>query len=141
MADTPSPAPSPTRPLPVPYRASAPYWTAVESGELLIQRCANQHLQFYPRGHCHHCGTRSLDWVATEGTGTLHTFSVVHRAGHDGFADRLPYVFAVVDLDEGPRVTANVIGVDPGEVRVGMALHAVFTDRESGRTLPQFAPR
>jgi uncharacterized protein len=129
-----------TRPLPVPYAASAPFWAATAEGRLLIQRCSSGHLQFYPRGHCHRCGSRSLDQVEASGAGTLHTFSVVHRAGHDGFADRLPYVFAIVDLAEGPRVTANVIGADPGEVRVGMPLRAVFTDTEQGFTLPQFTP-
>jgi uncharacterized OB-fold protein len=131
---------TPARPFPVPYRAAEPYWAATEQGRLLVQRCSNEHLQFYPRAHCRHCGSTTLNWMISSGEGVLHTFSVVHRPGHAGFADRLPYVFGIVELREGPRVTSNIIDVDPADIHIGMPLRVVFTDREQGYTLPQFAP-
>ena len=128
------------RPAPIAYGASVPFWEAAAEGRFTLQRCSGGHLQFYPRSHCHTCGSTVLDWVDATGSGVLHTFSIVHRAGHDGFAGRVPYVFAIVELDEGQRVTANIVNTDVEAVHIGMAVRAVFSDQVGKYTLPQFEP-
>jgi uncharacterized protein len=128
------------RPTPVAYASAKPFWEAAAEGRLTLQRCPNSHLQFYPRSHCRTCGSSDLDWINATGAGVLHTFSIVHRAGHEGFADRVPYVFAIIELDEGQRVTANIVNADLDQVRIGMPVRAVFSDRIGDYILPQFEP-
>lgn len=99
-----------TRPVPLADEHSQPYWDAAARGELLIQRCARcgAH-QFYPRRHCVACTAPDPEWVRVSGRGRLHTFSVVHRATNPEFGDDCPYVFAIVELDEGPRVSTRIV--------------------------------
>jgi uncharacterized protein len=128
------------RPTPVPYAAAKAYWEAAGGGSIILQRCAAGHLQFYPRAHCRTCGSTDLGWITATGSGTVHTFSIVYRAGHDGFVDRVPYAFAIVELDEGQRLTSNIINSDVDQVRIGMRVRAVFSDQLGEYTLPQFEP-
>jgi uncharacterized OB-fold protein len=129
-----------TRPVPIPYRGTQQYWAEAANGRLALQRCSTGHVQFYPRAHCRRCGSTELEWFPGSGRGTVHTFSIVHRAAHEGFADRLPYVFAIVELEEGVRVTANVVGCDPYGVSVGIPVEVSFEDHVGDLTLPQFTP-
>ena len=116
------------KPVPVLDDLSRVYWEAGGEGRLLIQRCrgCGEH-QFYPRGHCVHCFGRDLDWVQASGAGRLHTFSVVHRTSDPAFADDVPYVFAIVELDEGPRLTVNVIDTPLSELCCDMPVRVVFS--------------
>jgi uncharacterized protein len=125
--------------LPQTDALSAPYWKAAAEGRLLLQRCeACGNHQFYPRAHCIRCGSFDPVWEEASGRGVVHTFSVIHRNGSPGFADELPYVVAIIELAEGPRMTANVVGVDPGEVVVDMPVRATFTKVSGDLALPQF---
>lgn len=130
------------KPVPTPDALTAPYWKAAVDGRLLIQRCqACGAYQFYPRAHCTSCGADGPAWHEATGRGVVHTFSVVHRNGSPGFADEVPYVFAIVELEEGPRMTANVLDVDPEDVVVGMPVEVTFTPISDEIALPQFKPR
>jgi len=127
------------KPLPATDVLTAPYWEAAASGRLLIQRCAAcQRFQFYPRAHCSACGAGDPTWEEASGRGVVHTFTVIHRNGSPGFAEEVPYVFAIVELEEGPRMTANVIGVDPDDVRVDMPVQVTFIRVSDGIGIPQF---
>jgi uncharacterized protein len=127
------------KPLPATDALTAPYWKAAAEGRLLIQRCAScGHRQFYPRAHCTACGTFDPAWEEASGRGVVHTFSVIHRNGSPGFAEEVPYVFAIVELEEGPRMTANVVGVDPDEVVVDMPVRVTFTPVSDEIAIPQF---
>ncbi|MGO9823244.1 MAG: Zn-ribbon domain-containing OB-fold protein [Solirubrobacteraceae bacterium] len=99
-----------SRPVPLADDHSQHYWTAAERGELLIQRCGRcgAH-QFYPRRHCVACMAADPQWVQACGRGRLHTYSVVHRATNPEFGDDCPYVFAIVELDEGPRISTRIV--------------------------------
>ncbi len=129
------------RPLPRPTALSAPFWEAARRHELRIQRCRScrEHV-FYPRYNCPHCGSRELDWVTASGRGTVYTFTVARRPTHPAFADRVPYVIAIVELDEGPRLTTNIVGCDPGAVRIGMRVRATFEDVGEEISLVMFEP-
>jgi uncharacterized OB-fold protein len=131
------------KPLPVlGDELSAGYWGAAREGRLLIQRCATcGEYQFYPRGHCVHCFADAPEWVEAKGTGRLHTFSVVHRTATPGFAGEVPYVFGVVELDEGPRLTVNVVDTPLDELACDLPVRIVYTKATDEITLPNVTRR
>lgn len=121
---------------------SRAYWEAAREGRLLVQRCraCGEH-QFYPRRHCVHCFAPEPEWVEAKGTGRLHTFSVVHRTATPGFADEVPYVFGIVELDEGPRLTVNVVDTPLEELRCDLPVRVVFTRVTDELALPNVTRR
>ena len=129
------------RPLPRPSPFSRPFWEAARQHELLIQRCSNcrGHV-FYPRYNCTHCGSRDLEWVKASGRGKVYTFTVARRPTHPAFADRGPYVIAIVELEEGPRLTTNIVDCHPDSVRIDMPVEVTFEDVNEEVSLPVFRP-
>ena len=106
---------------------SAPYWAAARDGRLLIAGCsACDKVHHYPRPFCPFCWSEDVRPVQATGTGTLYTYSTVYVNDLTPFADRLPYVAAIVELDEGPRLMTIIEGVAPEKLRVGMPVTAVF---------------
>jgi uncharacterized OB-fold protein len=130
-----------TRALPVATPVTQPYWDGLSRGELLLQRCATcaRHV-FYPRPACPHCGGGELAWVAASGRARLHSFVISHMPA-PGFEADVPYVIAIVELDEGPRMMTNLLGVapNPSDLRVEMPLVLKVVERD-GQALPFFAP-
>lgn len=127
-----------TRPMPHPGPVSEPFWAACRRHELVVQHCAAcDGLAFYPRSTCPSCGSAELAWRQVSGRGTLHTFTVARRATHPKLADRVPYAIAIVELDEGPRLTSTVVDVDPDTLRIGQRLVVGFEDHEE-ISLPVF---
>ena len=118
------------------------YWDAVAEGRLILQRCNDcREFQFYPRVFCLQCGSRAVGWVPASGDGTLHAFAVVHQAPGPAFVGDTPYVAAIVELAEGPRMPTRLTGVDPdpSEIEIGMALRVTFSE-VGGSPLPVFRP-
>jgi uncharacterized OB-fold protein len=112
------------KPLPAPDAVSAPWWAAAAEGRLLYQSCpVCGHRQFYPRPLCTACGA-DPEWAEASGRGVVHTFTVVRQYGAPPFKDELPYVVAMIELEEGVRMLANVTDCDVESVRVGMAVEA-----------------
>ncbi|HJQ85610.1 MAG TPA: Zn-ribbon domain-containing OB-fold protein [Candidatus Binatia bacterium] len=131
-----------TGPVPVPSPESRPFWEAARRHELVLQRCgACGRFLFYPRVACPHCLSADLEWRATSGRGTVHTFTIVHRGQRD-FPLGTPYVIAIVELAEGPRLMTNLVGVAPDldHVRIGMPVEVVFQDVRPDVALPRFRP-
>ena len=128
-------------PLPRPYQDTAEYWAAAREHRIVIQRCnsCGEH-QFYPRGGCSHCLSSELEWREASGNGTIYSYSVNHRAPHPGFADDLPFVLAIVELEEGPRMMTNIVVSDPDSVTIGMAVTVTFDDVTDQVPLPKFTP-
>ncbi len=116
------------------------FFEAAKESRLLIQRCTEcgEH-QFYPRQVCVHCGSSGVEWVEASGRGTVHTFTVIHQQGMPGWRDETPYVAAVIDLEEGARMTTNVVECDPSSVTIGMGVQVTFVD-EGQYVLPRFRP-
>lgn len=126
---------------PIPDGRSEVWWRAADEERLLLQRCsACGRYQYYPRGHCAACLTPDPQWVESSGEGVLHTFAVVRKTPNAGFEDRCPYVFAIVDLAEGVRITTNVIEAEAGDLRCDMPVRVVFAPLASGETAPFVAP-
>jgi uncharacterized OB-fold protein len=129
-------------PIPVPTPETRPFWAAARRHELSLQRCrACGAYVFYPRGVCPSCLGADLEWRRVSGRGHLHTFTVVHR-GQKGFPLGPPYVLAIVELDEGPRMMTNLVGVepDPAKLEIGMPVEVVFEDVSDEVALPRFRP-
>jgi len=114
--------------LPRPTPDDEPFWAAAGRGELRIQRCSACGLhQHYPRMCCSHCGEDALEWVTASGRGTVHSYTVIRQNGMPPFCDRVPFVVALVDLDEaGARMLAAMPDVAPGDARIGMRVRAAF---------------
>ena len=126
-------------PQPVANADSLPYWNAARERKLVIRKCkACGELHFMPRHLCPHCWSDQLEWVEAKGTGNVHSFSVIRRASDPAFADRVPYVIALIELDEGPRMMANVLGDDALSTKIGDRVRVTFEDRGDGALLPQF---
>ncbi|MEW2046947.1 OB-fold domain-containing protein [Streptomyces sp. NPDC005476] len=113
------------------------YWDAAAAGRLLIRRCgACARAHHYPREFCPYCWSEDVTWEDASGLATLYTWSVVHRNDLPPFGERTPYVAAVVDLAEGPRMSTEVVGGVPAEpwpqpwqgLRAGLDLVVAFRE-------------
>ncbi|MFT7598689.1 MAG: putative OB-fold protein [Acidimicrobiales bacterium] len=129
------------RPLPRPTSHSAPFWSATTEGRFLIQRCTScDQASFYPRVNCPACGSLELSNEDASGRATVFTYTIARRPTHSAFADAGPSIIAIVELEEGPHVTTNIIDCDPAEVSIGMAVEVTFADEIDGIALPLFRP-
>ncbi|MES2870489.1 MAG: OB-fold domain-containing protein [Pseudomonadota bacterium] len=128
------------KPMPVPTEISAPFWEGLKAERLLIQQC-NQcsHWVFYPRRHCPQCFAHDLAWREVSGGATLYSFTVTRIATLPDFADEMPQMLAVIELDQGVRVNSNLVGLDESEVKIGMRLQPVFAEVDAkGNRLLRF---
>ena len=127
--------------LPTPDESTQPWWDAAREGRLLIKRCAGcGRAHWYPRPFCPHCWSESVSWEQASGRATLYTWSVVHSNDLPPFKAKVPYVAAIVDLDEGPRMMTNVVDCSFDDLRVGMPLEVRFRPETAEITLPVFVP-
>lgn len=94
----------------------------------------------YPRERCPACGSAESEWRPASGHGQIYSFSVMHRPGNPMMAGRVPYVVALVDLEEGARMMTNIVGLEPADVRVGMPVEVTWEELSDGRHLPLFEP-
>ncbi|MCH7698540.1 MAG: OB-fold domain-containing protein [Chloroflexi bacterium] len=128
-------------PLPkFPEPDTEPFWDATKDHELKYQVCDDcGGLVWHPRRHCTHCTSLNLSWKTSKGEGTVYTYSIVRQNYHPAFRERIPYVVAWIDLDEGFRMLSNVVDVDVEEVSVGQRVRVRWLDQE-GLALPAFTP-
>jgi len=128
------------RPLPQIDNVSRAYWEAADRGELVYQECLScGHRQLYPRAMCTACAA-STEWRRASGRGTVYTFTVIRQNWAEPFRAMLPYVVAMVALEEGPRLMTNLTDCMPEDVKVGMEVEAWFAPVEAGLALPMFRP-
>ena len=130
------------KPVPVPTPETQFFWEKCKEHELWIQRCqACQHVFFYPRFHCPQCLSADVPWFQASGKGTLWSYMINHRP-IPGFEEETPYAIAVVQLEEGPRMMSNIVGVDntPENLMLDMPLEVVFEDATEEIAIPKFKP-
>lgn len=128
------------RPLPAADHVSQVFWEAAARGELVYQECPRcGHRQFYPRAACTACAA-DPEWKQASGRGTVHTFTVIRQNWAEPFRGMLPYVVAMVELEEGPRMMTNVTDCDPDGVHIGMAVECYAVKIEDGLALPFWRP-
>ena len=130
-----------SKPIPVPTRETQPYWDGCKQHELRIQQCtACGHSQFYPRLYCTACMSERVEWVTASGHGTVLSFTIVYRPVTQAFAADVPYVVALITLDEGPQLMSNVVGCAPETVHIGMPVEVTFEDWTEEISVPKFKP-
>src|SRR6476646_1458440 len=106
------------KPVPVASPESARFWQAAKEHRLLIPRCnACTKFWFPPSRLCPHCLSDDTGWESVSGRGKIYSFVVFHRVYHPAFAGEVPYVVAIVELEEGPRMLTNIVGVPVDQVR------------------------
>jgi uncharacterized OB-fold protein len=131
---------APSRPLPRPTPETQHFWDGTAAGELRLQRCRGcERPYFPPQPCCPRCGTDDVEVMRASGRGFLYSYVITHRAA-PGF--EAPYVIAEVELDEGPRMLSNLVGVEPDPAALPLDLPLEVTFEPLGEiTLPHFRPR
>lgn len=125
-------------PIPTINADSAPYWHASNEDRLVIRRCRACHaLHFMPRYICPTCWSNDLEWIESSGFGFVYSYSVVYRPSNPVFRGISPYVIALIELSEGPRLLTNIVGVNALSVNIGDSVEVTFEQR-GNQKLPQF---
>ncbi len=128
--------------LPLSQPWSMPFWAGLEEDRFLLQHCeACGKSIFYPRPACPYCGGDQLLWREAEGSGTVYSYTVVRNNAPTAFKDSLPFVLAIVQLSEGPRLLTHIVDCAPEDVRCDMPVTLTFGKAPGGQVLPFFRPR
>jgi len=129
------------KPLPIPNEDTKPFWDSLREHKLRMQRCSQcGRFRFPPCVICPYCVSPYSEWIEVRGKGKVYSFTVVHHAYTPAFEDALPYVVAVVELEEGVRLVTNIVGCKPEEVKIGMDVEATFEDVTTEFSLHRFQP-
>ncbi len=116
-----------------------PFFDAARSHKLAVQKCDNcGTLRFPAAPMCLACDSPRSSWVNVSGRGKVFSFTIMHRAYHPAF--KAPYTLAVIELDEGVKMTSDVVGIEPAKVKCGMAVEVMFDKLSDEVTLPRFRP-
>ena len=129
------------KPVPVVNPWARPFWEAAKEEKLIIQKCEDceKHI-FYPRIACPHCFSDDVEWVEASGKGKVYSFTVVLNNAPSSFIPDIPYVIAVVKLEEGVQLLTNIVGCDPEAVACDMPVEVTFEKLNDEFTLPKFQP-
>ncbi len=127
--------------LPRPGAESLPYWQGCNEERLLLQRCDGcGHWQFYPRILCTACGGARLSFEAASGWGRVKSFTVIRIPITPAYEALVPYVVALIELDEGPTMMSHVITSEVDALRIGDRVEATFQQWSEDQKLPVFHP-
>lgn len=129
------------KPLPQPTPFDEPYWNYLKGHELRLPRCGGCGCIFFPpQPCCPRCLSDRLEWVAASGRGRVWSWVVFHHVYFQSFAEDIPYVVALVELEEGPRMISTIVDCPPEEIRCDMPVEVVFEDVTPEFTIPKFRP-
>jgi len=138
MAETPL-----HKPLPEITDLTRPFWTAAKERRFVLQKCPRcGTFNFYPKPWCVECGGRGLQWVDAKPHGTVYSHTVSRSVGmnYPGWKDELPLVMCIVDLDDGPRMYAQLTDCAPEQVHIGMRVQVHFVDISDEAAIPKWRP-
>ena len=132
---------TPRKPKPRPAPESLPYWQAAKEHRLALPKCEDcSQFWFPPSRTCPHCLSTNFSFQNVSGRGKVFSFVTFHRVYRPAFAEDVPYVVALVELEEGPRVLTNILGVTHEDVRCEMPVEVVFDDYDEDIAIPKFRP-
>lgn len=142
-------ASQPSKPIPIPDEASAPFFEGARRHELMLLRCRDCGTFMWPgapfattvRSRCINCYSGSLEWTATSGRGAIYSFAIMHQVYDPAFAEEVPYNVTIVDLEEGVRMTSNIVDCPNDELEVGTPVEVVFEDVDEQISIPRFRRR
>jgi uncharacterized OB-fold protein len=127
-----------TRPIPQADEESRPFYDGAREHKLMLMRCLGCRAWRLPsRPRCPDCWSTETEWAQASGRGTLYSFGIMHQK-FPGFENETPYAYAIVELEEGPRIVSNITGLPDDELRVDMPLVAYFDDIADDATLVRF---
>jgi len=130
-----------TKPRPTIGPDSRPFWDACAAHRIDLPFCEDCGKPHLPAGPvCPFCLSRKIEWRTASGRGKVATWTMIRRGLHPAFRDEVPYNVAQIELDEGPRLTANVVGLNGVAPVIGMRVEAVFDDIDDTLTMPRFKP-
>ncbi|BBZ44242.1 Zn-ribbon domain-containing OB-fold protein [Mycobacterium parmense] len=129
-------------PVPEPTPVSRPFWDALAQHQIRVQYSPSlRRYVFYPRTLAPGTLADDLEWREIDGAGTLYTYTIARRPTGPPWAGALPQLLAVVQWDAGPRISTELVDVDPDAVRIGMRVGPVFCDLpDTGITLLKYRP-
>lgn len=128
--------------FPRPTPETEEYWAGCRQHVLRLQHCQDcGQRQFYPRIICSQCMSRKLEWISASGAAELVSYSICHRPVSKAYSDDVPYVIALVKLEEGPTMMTNVVQCPHDQLAVGMDLTVTFQDWSEEISMPMFRPR
>lgn len=132
----------PGKPAPVPNADTKPFWEACNRESLIYQTCRRcGYRQFYPRKVCKQCASEDLEWVEAQQRGTVHSFTIQYRAPTPAFREDVPYIIALIDLEDGIRMMMNIKNCNPEDLYIGMPVMIGFEERgEERQKIPQARP-
>ena len=129
------------KPLPKPTALTAPFWQAAHEGRLELQHCSQcNNIQHYPRRVCSNCWSEEIEWKQCSGNGSVYSYSICRFPSFPSFKEDVPYVVAMVELEEGVMMTTNIIDCPVADVHIGMKVEAVFDQVTDDYTLVKFRP-
>jgi uncharacterized OB-fold protein len=137
---------APAKPVPVPDEDSAPFFDGALRGALMLRRCRSCNTYMSPvagigapvRPRCVACFSGDVGWAASSGRATLYSFVIMHQLYDEAFASEIPYNIAVVETEEGVRLTSQVVGCPNEALEIGMALEVVFERMSDTVAVPKF---
>lgn len=128
------------KPLPVIDHHNRPYWEGTQAHELRLLECDDcSHIRFQTFSTCPHCGSDKRHWICASGNGTVWSWTRFHKTYFAGFARDMPYVVVVIELDEGPKLFANMADMRMPP-KIGKRVKAVFETVTAEVTLVKFEP-
>lgn len=129
------------KPVPVIQPWTKEFWKATKQGKLLVQHCKDCGANiFFPKKVCPECWSENLTWIESSGKAFVYTFTTMLDMVEPKFMNDLPYVIAMVDLEEGIRMTTRIVNCNPNDVKIGMVVEVVFEDVSPECSLPMFQP-
>jgi len=129
------------KPMPVVNPWARPFWDGMRKEKLMLQKCSDcAKFIFYPRIVCPHCFSDNLEWAQSNGKGTVYSYTVVENNAPSFFQDEMPFVVALIRLQEGVQMMSNIVSCEPSEVYCDMPVEVTFNKVSEEFTLPKFRP-
>ena len=129
------------KPLPIINGDNQEFWIGCKEHKLKFQKCkACGHVRWPPSTICPMCYSQEIQWIVARGKGKVYSFVVYHVVYHPGFENKVPYVVADVELEEGPRLLTNIVDCPHHEVKCDMHVEVTWEDITEEFSLPKFKP-
>jgi len=120
------------------------FWDNIKAHKFVLWHCKVCDAWYWPlaccRKHANEPYMGNMEWKEASGRGKVFSYTAPHWAFHPGFKDEVPYIYAMIELNEGPLFSSNIIGCDLSEMRIGLPVEVIFEDVDNEFTLPKFRP-
>ena len=127
------------KPLPKITLDNQEFWDSCKRHQMCLQYCTDRgYWRYYPSPICHKCGSFTCRWEPVSGRGKVYTYTVIYRPPSPEFAKDVPYVYGIVELEEGPMMPTNIVGIPAESVRIGMPVQVTYDDVTPEVTLPKW---